>query len=476
MIVPEVNDVVDYIPIRFWSSANQACYGRFRQWLIDGGYGDSALKIYGCGVRLTMGRLQKPYLQISEQDLTRMEQFIRDHYEREGTCSGYLKGVAKFREYLRQIKGLDKPPKQVNWEHYLTGLPDWLAGFVTQNVVHMSRNWLPEEKYVRSMNAAGRITRFLRWANEHQPLHSLEDLTPELWYGYVDERLAAGIKPISLNGELSRQFGLLYHFQALGEPVNRRFLLIEKLKRGPTLHKDVPAEQLRAIYRAILVDSRRDHVGVRRMGIMDRAWFLLMLQSGLRVGEVGRIRLYELDLSEQRLRIEQSEGLKNRIVFLSDLTVEALQAYLAVRGPTQYDHLFIYRHRPFTKTYCIQRMRTYSKRCGYKVTPHQLRHSCATLLLNAGAPVVTVKTLLGHKQVDTTLTYARLYDQTMAGHYYRAMGQIEGRPSLDLDEAAMADEPEIQELLTRLEQYVRTPEQQCLVGQLKEQLLLTVNC
>lgn len=49
-----------------------------------------------------------------------------------------------------------------------------------------------------------------------------------------------------------------------------------------------------------------------------------------------------------------------------------------------------------------------------QVTPHQLRYRYVTLLLNAGAPVLTVKTLLGHKWVDTTLGYARLYNGTMA--------------------------------------------------------------
>jgi integrase len=53
------------------------------------------------------------------------------------------------------------------------------------------------------------------------------------------------------------------------------------------------------------------------------------------------------------------------------------------------------------------------------------RISCATLLLNAGAPVLSVQSLLGHEKVDTTLGYARLYDGTVAADYYRAMGQIE---------------------------------------------------
>jgi hypothetical protein len=85
----------------------------------------------------------------------------------------------------------------------------------------------------------------------------------------------------------------------------------------------------------------------------------------------------------------------------------------------------LYHHLPLTPHYCQHRLRMYGKRCGVKVTPHQLRHSCATLLLNAGAPVLSVQFLLGHEKLDTTLGYARLYDGTVAADYYRAMAQVE---------------------------------------------------
>jgi hypothetical protein len=97
------------------------------------------------------------------------------------------------------------------------------------------------------------------------------------------------------------------------------------------------------------------------------------------------------------------------------------------RGPAGSDHPCLYCHRPLRGTYRRQRQRTYGRRCGALVKPHQLRHSCATLLLNAGAPVLTVQTILGHKFVDTTLGYARLYDGTVAADYYRAMAEIESR-------------------------------------------------
>ncbi|MBU0491625.1 MAG: hypothetical protein KKB13_07225, partial [Chloroflexi bacterium] len=81
--------------------------------------------------------------------------------------------------------------------------------------------------------------------------------------------------------------------------------------------------------------------------------------------------------------------------------------------------------------------------------PSVARGSCATLLLNAGAPTrsVTVQTThsVGHKHIDTTLGYARLYDGTLAADYYRAMGEVESR--LALGEDTEAPPPSSGELL-----------------------------
>ena len=170
------------------------------------------------------------------------------------------------------------------------------------------------------------------------------------------------------------------------------------------------------------------------MGTMHQAWVLLMLHSGLRTGEVRRLRMSDLDFVERRARIEQSKGLKDRIVWLSSATVEALRAHLDIQTVTGTNHVFTYRHQRLSPSYCYTRLRTYGRRCGVQVTPHRLRHSCATLLLNAGAPVLMVQAILGHRHIDTTLAYARLYDSTVAKDYYLAMDTIES--SLDLGEGA----------------------------------------
>jgi hypothetical protein len=75
---------------------------------------------------------------------------------------------------------------------------------------------------------------------------------------------------------------------------------------------------------------------------------------------------------------------------------------------------------------CGIRLDAYGRRCKVRITPHQLRHSFGTLMLNAGAPIEALQQLMGHKKIDTTLVCSRVYDSTVAADYYRAMGQIEG--------------------------------------------------
>lgn len=235
------------------------------------------------------------------------------------------------------------------------------------------------------------------------------------------------MKLVTVNTELAVLQPFLSYLADSGRPICKRLLQVKRLPDAKPLPRDVPVAHLRRIYEEIEADVIREHRGARRSGIMDRAWFLLMLHSGLRVGEVRRLRQVDIDLPGKRVRIEQSKGLKDRIVFLSTLCREAIEAYLPFRGPVEDGHLFVYRHRPLTITYCAMRLKTYGRRCGITITPHQLRHSCATMLLNAGAPILTVQAILGHQQIDTTLTYARLYNGTVATDYYRAMADVERR-------------------------------------------------
>jgi len=416
-------------PYLQWPTANQGCLSSFRRWLRQTDCGRSTEAIYCAGVHKALAYLNKPYWQIDpEADLAAVQTFLAEHFESASTVAGYAKGLRKFAQYLRLRCHRPAEPRPVNWGYHLAGLPATLVPDIHAYLAHCRRNWPAEQQAEQTQDWLSHLTGMLRWLAVHAELSDWPDLTPPRWFAYVDQRLADGRAPATLNSDLSRLLGLLHWLADQGRVICGRMLKVGRLAEGPRLPKDVPPEQLARLLTAIAQATAATHAGVRRCGLLDRAWVLLMLHSGLRTGEVRRLRLTDLDWERRLVRIEQSKGLKDRLVPLSSVGIDALRAYLAVRGPADAlpDNVFIYRHAPLTQSYCGQRLQKYyGRQIGLHITPHQLRHSCATLLLNAGAPVLTVQTILGHKQVDTTLGYARLYDGTVAADYYRAMAQVE---------------------------------------------------
>jgi integrase len=168
----------------------------------------------------------------------------------------------------------------------------------------------------------------------------------------------------------------------------------------------------------------------QRDALLDRAVFHLFWQSGLRIGELEELRMEDLDLTARRLSVRNGKGMKDRTVYMTDTTVRALSAYLVVRGIGSGDHVFLYRHQPLKKDLARSRIKDAGKRVGVKVYPHKLRHTTATQLLNAGCPVTSIQKFLGHKKLNTTMVYARAYDQTVEADYYAAMRRVEQRLAL----------------------------------------------
>ncbi len=412
-------------PFGAWLPANRSFYDCFRRWLKDGGYGSAALRIYGAAARLALGLLAKPYWQlVLPDDLDTVRRHLVEHYA-PSTQADYAKGLRKLEAYLRLRCRRSARPDEPNWPYFVGSLPAWLADDVRAFVAHRRRAWVHEQRLKATHSLLSHLTLFLRWAAQTTPLTTVEALTPALWFDYVDARLAAAVSPATLNGQLAELHHFLQFLAEQDHPVCKRLLRVEGLPQPARLPRDVPLTHVRRLLAAVEAAAATSHAGIERCGTMDRAWVCLMLYSGLRTGEVRRLQCVDLDFDALRLRIEQSKGLQDRTVPLSQATAEALRTYLPLRGPADGDHVFLYRHQPLSVSYCYERLRTYGEQCGVTITPHQLRHTCATLLLNAGAPILTVQTILGHRHIDTTLGYARLYDGTLAHDYYAAMQTVE---------------------------------------------------
>jgi len=163
--------------------------------------------------------------------------------------------------------------------------------------------------------------------------------------------------------------------------------------------------------------------------IRDRALFLLLLRTGIRIGEALGLRLNDLDIKGRKVHLY--EGEKNsmgRVVYLSDDALFAIKLWLRRRDKNK-EFVFYGRSNGHL---CYSTGRglfvKYLKKAGLDqkgYTVHCLRHTFASELLNAGMRLECLQQLLGHQDIEVTRRYARLTDTTREEEYFRAMAVIE---------------------------------------------------
>jgi integrase/recombinase XerC len=148
--------------------------------------------------------------------------------------------------------------------------------------------------------------------------------------------------------------------------------------------------------------------------LRDRAVLELLYGSGLRVGEVSGLTVLQVDLERGRVLV-RGKGDKEREVPMSDHAVDAVAAYLSAGRPTMAGDdrgrmFFNRKGKPFSGRDIRAMLEQYVGRVlpGRRITPHTLRHSFATHLLEGGADIRVVQELLGHASVATTQRYTHV--------------------------------------------------------------------
>ncbi len=157
------------------------------------------------------------------------------------------------------------------------------------------------------------------------------------------------------------------------------------------------------------------------LGVRDRAWLELLYASGLRISELVGIDLDDIELRARLVKV-RGKGSKERIVPFGTKAAEAIRAYLDVRTSEE-DALFVnYRGQRITVRSVRRLFNTYVRAASLRagISPHTLRHSFATHLLNAGADLRSIQELLGHASLSTTQKYTHLNDWQLIAVYKKA--------------------------------------------------------
>lgn len=149
--------------------------------------------------------------------------------------------------------------------------------------------------------------------------------------------------------------------------------------------------------------------------LKTRTMLLTCYATGVRVSELVRLRLNDIDSQRMVVRVDQGKGRKDRYVMLSPRLLEALREYWNRFRPKEF--LFCGRNRNrHVATVTVEAVfRKAGRDAGIskRVTPHVLRHSFATHLLEAGVDLRTIQALLGHRSLQTTAAYTRVSMATM---------------------------------------------------------------
>jgi len=137
--------------------------------------------------------------------------------------------------------------------------------------------------------------------------------------------------------------------------------------------------------------------------------------AGLRVSEVTRLKITDIDSQRMMIRVDQGKARKDRYVMLSPQLLEILRAYWKVTHPTVWLFPGDILGRPITKDAVEQACQKARRLSGIKkpITPHSLRHAFATHLLEAGTDVRKIQLLMGHRSLATTARYLKVATSTV---------------------------------------------------------------
>jgi integrase/recombinase XerD len=184
--------------------------------------------------------------------------------------------------------------------------------------------------------------------------------------------------------------------------------LLESPKKGLHLPEVLSTEEIDAILSVI--DLSQDE------GQRDKAVIELLYSCGLRVSELCNLKMHDLFLEEEFLRII-GKGNKERLVPISSQAVKELKLWFCTRNqitpkPGEEDYVFISvrRRQHLSRITVFHNLRLYAERAGITktISPHTLRHSFATHLLEGGANLRVIQAMLGHEQISTTEIYTHI--------------------------------------------------------------------
>ena len=264
--------------------------------------------------------------------------------------------------------------------------------------------------------AATSLTLFLSFLCQLGKTH-LEQMQRQDIEAFVEHEQDRGLKPNSVRTRLCAVYAFV------------RFLIENKIVGYELMERKIRLKLPDLLPRAM------DPQDLSRLlcvmdNIRDRALILLLLRTGMRIGELLNTKVDDVDVRQQKILIYLSDKTSvGRVVYYSEDAQQALLAWLKIHDSSKKRLFYGQGKKSQSLCYGAARMmfNKYLHKAGLQYssyTLHCLRHTFATDLLNAGMRLECLQVLLGHTNLEVTRRYARLSDKTRENEYFRAMESI----------------------------------------------------
>jgi integrase/recombinase XerD len=269
------------------------------------------------------------------------------------------------------------------------------------------------------------LLRLENWAsNSGKEVQDLARQDIRLWIAQLSRD---GLAPASVSRAVSAARGLF------------QFLMLDgHIKRHPTEDLDTP-QKLAHLPRFLTEEEMERLLNApdanTEEGLRDRAMLELMYATGMRISEVISLKLSDMDL-DGGLMTCHGKGSKQRRVPLGKSATHWLLEYSRARSRAGFKHskphLFLNkRGQPLTRQFAWAIVKRYAADAGLQdISPHTLRHSFATHLLQRGADSRSVQALLGHSDISTTQIYTHITDRHLRAAYdrFHPRARASGKP------------------------------------------------
>jgi site-specific recombinase XerD len=294
----------------------------------------------------------------------------------------------------------------------------------------------PQRRRLLAVQDLRQLRRFWDGQLVHRPISQPAELGLADLHAYQTARLTAGKAAATISNAVKDIVNLLRELAEQGQAVDASVCRLRSVPRPDSLPRHLSDSESQRLEAYVMT---RDTPAEPRHSL-ENACSWVLAHTGLRARECVELQVQIVDSVSRRLTVREGKGRKDRVVYLSDVAVQALRHYLELMPHRATGPLWLRRSgRPITYQWLHARIVALGQAAGvWDLKPHRLRHTLTTRSLNTGMEVTRIQKLLGHQEIDTTMIYARVLDTTVETDYRRAMHQIEHQSEVTPEVPALA--------------------------------------